>query len=407
VAPVFANAEAVLDGAKARTSPGHAAVKAGAPRGISASRAERRTKVYSNRFARISCASSSQRVALPGVRNIATDDVETIPPATTRTGRSGTMRAFWDRGRGDNYGVDTNETGTSSTSLLTRALPLARAKQTTHNDGAGVSLPWLVGARIGRCPLIACPCSPEDIPPLVFSRSARCDSSWRGASATSPLGRTVAPRSLPDYGQSYSFWRSLDHGQTRNNSWNGWSNARNRRRCTIAGRFLHGARRSANFYKKTWLRNILMLLSRPPLPLRLLSLLPPFFPSLSSATSLTLLFFLPPLAFPLLSPTFLPRLYYLPSSFFSHSPSRPGNELFCLPPQPRPFPTPLPLSSFPPSRLSSLPLVVSSSPLPPHLQEPRPIFSDGPGRASGFGVMAASSSDTATNTFPPFEVKPC
>jgi hypothetical protein len=131
--------------------------------------AERNTRVYSNRFA-AHIVKQHQYNALCGIRgwkNQLRLMVDSSYPPTTRDLPPWGLRAeFWVEGAGDQYGTDTNETGTYlylATDQV-RFYPQGAPEVYAHASGGGY------GRYQGPVPE---PIPLEEIPPLVFSEIMR------------------------------------------------------------------------------------------------------------------------------------------------------------------------------------------------------------------------------------------
>jgi hypothetical protein len=159
--------------------------------------AERRTNTYSNRFAAhlLKQHQFNALAALRGWKNKLRLLVDAeFPPATRLLPAWGLRAEFWIEGAGDDYGTDTNETGTflRVTTDQVRFYPLAAAQRTAHAGGGGYHAGYRQQA--GQ------PVPLEEIPALVFSEIMRDvdlfvgvasvgnDASW---SDGGPEGRTA------------------------------------------------------------------------------------------------------------------------------------------------------------------------------------------------------------------------
>lgn len=133
--------------------------------------AEERTRTYSNRFA-AHILKQHQFHALCAARGwknklrLMVDD--TYPPASRLLPQWGLRAEFWIEGAGDQYGTDTNETGTYlylATDQV-RFYRIGDAQLTAHAGGGGYGAGW-------QRPVVAEPVPLADIPPLVFSEIMR------------------------------------------------------------------------------------------------------------------------------------------------------------------------------------------------------------------------------------------
>lgn len=133
--------------------------------------AEEQTRTYSNRFA-AHILKQHQFNALAAARGwknklrLMVDD--TYPPATCLLPQWNLRAEFWIEGAGDQYGRDTNETGTYLY-LATDQVRFYRiddAQLTAHAGGGGYGAGW-------QRPVAAEPLALAEIPPLVFSEIMR------------------------------------------------------------------------------------------------------------------------------------------------------------------------------------------------------------------------------------------
>lgn len=132
--------------------------------------AERNTRVYSNRFA-AHILRQHQFNALCAVRRwknrlrLMVDDE--YPPATRALPQWGLRAEFWIEGIGEEYGIDTNETGVflRVASDQVRFYRTDAAQMTAHAGGGGY------GHRYAEVEDQALPL--EEVPPLVFSEIMR------------------------------------------------------------------------------------------------------------------------------------------------------------------------------------------------------------------------------------------
>jgi Domain of unknown function (DUF4132) len=178
--------------------------------------AERRTNTYSNRFAAhvIKQHQFAQLAAFRGWKNklrLMVDD--SYPPATLELPQWGLRAEYWIEGIGDNYGVDTNDTGTYLR-LVTdqvRFYAIAAAENYAHAGGGGYGTSH-------RFPIAADPIPLEDVPAIVLSEAMRDVDLFVGVSSVGndptwndggPGGRFRA------YWESYSFGELTETAQTR------------------------------------------------------------------------------------------------------------------------------------------------------------------------------------------------
>ncbi len=178
--------------------------------------AERRTNTYSNRFAAhvIKQHQFAQLAAFRGWKNrlrLMVDD--SYPPATLELPQWGLRAEYWIEGIGDNYGVDTNDTGTYLR-LVTdqvRFYAIAAAENYAHAGGGGYGTSH-------RFPIAADPIPLEDVPPIVLSEAMRDVDLFVGVASVGndptwndggPDGRFRA------YWESYSFGELTETAQTR------------------------------------------------------------------------------------------------------------------------------------------------------------------------------------------------
>lgn len=167
--------------------------------------AERNTRSYSNRFAghvlkqhqfNALCAARSWKNKL----RLMVDDE--YPPASKLLPQWGLRAEYWIEGAGDEYGRDTNETGTFLylTTDQVRFYPVEAVQRTAHASGGGYH-PGYQQNDSEPMPL-------EQIPPLVLSEILRDVDLFVGVSSVGndpnwadggPTGRYA------DYWQSYSF----------------------------------------------------------------------------------------------------------------------------------------------------------------------------------------------------------
>lgn len=179
--------------------------------------AERATRVYSNRFAAhiLRQHQFNALCAARGWKNqlrLMVDD--TYPPATRVLPQWGLRAEFWVEGAGDNYGTDTNETGTYlyiATDQV-RFYPLEAATNYAHAGGGGYGAHrWGAGAPVDPLPL-------EQIPPLVLSEILRDVDLFVGVASVGndPNWADGGPEGrYQNYWHSYSFGDLSATAQTR------------------------------------------------------------------------------------------------------------------------------------------------------------------------------------------------
>lgn len=177
--------------------------------------AERNTGVYSNRYAAhiLRQHQFNALCAARGWKNTLRLMVDDEFPPASRTLPKWNLRAeFWVEGAGDEYGTDTNETGTYlylATDQV-RFYPIESAQRSAHASGGGYHT-WGEEGADDPIPL-------SEIPPLVFSEIMRDVDLFVGVASVGndpnwadggPQGRYV------DYWQSYSFGDLSATAQTR------------------------------------------------------------------------------------------------------------------------------------------------------------------------------------------------
>jgi hypothetical protein len=202
--------------------------------------AERVTRTYSNRFA-AHILKQHQFNALCAVRGwknklrLMVDD--TYPPATRLLPEWSLRAEFWIEGAGDEYGTDTNETGTYH-HLTTDQVRFYRADAATnfaHAGGGGYATP---GAdRQGNHPIAL-----EEIPPLVLSEVLRDVDLFVGVTSVGndPTWGDGGPDGrYRDYWNRYSFGELGESAETRKAVLEDLiPRLKIRDRCRIDGRFL-------------------------------------------------------------------------------------------------------------------------------------------------------------------------
>jgi Domain of unknown function (DUF4132) len=178
--------------------------------------AERRTRTYSNRFAAhvIKQHQFAQLAAFRGWKNrlrLMVDD--SYPPATLELPQWGLRAEYWIEGIGDNYGVDTNDTGTYLR-LVTdqvRFYAIAAAENHAHASGGGYGTSY-------RFPIAADPIPLEDVPAIVLSEAMRDVDLFVGVASVGndPTWNDGGPQGrFRDYWQLYSFGELTETAQTR------------------------------------------------------------------------------------------------------------------------------------------------------------------------------------------------
>ena len=179
--------------------------------------AERHTGVYSNRYAahilrqhqfNSLCAARSWKNSLRLMV-----DAE-FPPATKVLPQWGLRAEYWVEGIGDQYGTDTNETGTYLylTTDQVRFYRMDAVENRAHAGGGGYAAQrWHGRGNAEPLPL-------EDIPPLVFSEIMRDVDMFVGVASVGndpnwlDGGAEVRYR---DYWHSYSFGELTESSKTR------------------------------------------------------------------------------------------------------------------------------------------------------------------------------------------------
>jgi hypothetical protein len=172
--------------------------------------AERQTRVYSNRYAGhvVKQHQFNSLCAVRGWKNVLKLLVDQeFPPASLSLPKWNFRVEFWTDGAGDEYGIDTNETGTfyRLTTDQVRFLPIAAARTMGHAGDRGQQR-------------TADPISLEEIPPLVFSEVMRDIDLFVGVSSVGndPTWSDGGPNGrYREYWQSYSFGELSATAQTR------------------------------------------------------------------------------------------------------------------------------------------------------------------------------------------------
>jgi Domain of unknown function (DUF4132) len=169
--------------------------------------AEENTGTYSNRFA-AHVIKQHQFNALCGQRGwknalrLMVDD--SFPPATLRLPQWGLRAEFWVEGIGDNYGTDTNETGTFlylATDQV-RFYPLESTENQAHAAGGNYAQ-YNMDSAEAAIPL-------EDIPALVFTEVMRDVDLFVGVASVGndPNWSDGGPQ-----GRHYDYWQSYSFGE--------------------------------------------------------------------------------------------------------------------------------------------------------------------------------------------------
>lgn len=179
--------------------------------------AERNTDVYSNRYAAhiLRQHQFNSLCAARGWKNALRLMVDAdYPPATKVLSHWGLRAEYWIEGIGDQYGTDTNETGTFLylTTDQVRFYRLDAAENRAHAGGGGyLAQRWHGRGNAEPLPL-------EEIPPLVFSEIMRDVDMFVGVASVGndpnwlDGGAEVRYR---DYWHSYSFGELTESSKTR------------------------------------------------------------------------------------------------------------------------------------------------------------------------------------------------
>ncbi|MFF9114445.1 DUF4132 domain-containing protein [Streptomyces massasporeus] len=204
--------------------------------------AERATGSYSNRFA-AHVLRQHQFHSLAAIRGwhnklrLCVDD--SAPPATRELPQWGLRAEYWIEGDGEEYGVDTTESG-SYLRLRTdqvRFYPIDAPQNSAHCSGGAYAM-WL---RDGQDPVDPIPLA--DIPPLVLSEVLRDVDLFVGVAS---VGNDPTWQDGGPGGRFREYWTSYGFGELN-------ASAETRRtlldrliprlaiadRCTLEGRFLH------------------------------------------------------------------------------------------------------------------------------------------------------------------------
>ncbi len=221
--------------------------------------AERATGTYSNRFAAhiLKQHQFNALCAARGWKNqlrLMVDDSN--PPAFKTWPQHGIRAEFWIEGSGEEYGHDTNETGTYLR-LVTdqvRFYPLDAPQNFAHSCGGGY------GANHRNPPAPALPM--EDIPPLVFSETMRDVDLFVGVSS---IGNDESWRDGGPNGHFAVYWQSFGFGPLEESAKTRADvlsrllpSLKIRDRARIEGRFLHVEGKIRNYKIHLGSGNILM-----------------------------------------------------------------------------------------------------------------------------------------------------
>ena len=179
--------------------------------------AELTTRVYSNRYAAhiLRQHQFNSLCAAKGWRNslrLMVDD--TYPPATKTLPQWGLRAEYWVEGIGDQYGTDTNETGTYLylTTDQVRFYRMDAVENRAHAGGGGYS------ARRWNGTGHAEPLQLQEIPPLVFSEIMRDVDMFVGVASVGndPTWMDGGGEArYQDYWHSYSFGDLTESSKTR------------------------------------------------------------------------------------------------------------------------------------------------------------------------------------------------
>jgi len=179
--------------------------------------AELNTRLYSNRYAAhiLRQHQFNSLCAAKGWKNslrLMVDD--TYPPATKILRQWGLRAEYWIEGIGDQYGTDTNETGTYLylTTDQVRFYRIDAMENRAHAGGGGYSARrWLGIGNAEPLPL-------EEIPPLVFSEIMRDVDMFVGVASVGndPTWMDGGGEArYQDYWHSYSFGELTESSKTR------------------------------------------------------------------------------------------------------------------------------------------------------------------------------------------------
>lgn len=205
--------------------------------------AERATHTYSNRFAAhvVRQHQFHSLAAVRGWRNrlrLCVDD--SAPPATRELPQWGLRAEYWVQGDGEEYGVDTTESGTflRLRTDQVRFYPIDAPENSAHCYGGEAYSMWL---RDGQDPVDPVPL--DEIPPIVLSEVLRDVDLFVGVAS---VGNDPTWQDGGPGGRFREYWTSYGFGELN-------QSAETRRallerlvprlaiadRCTIEGRFLH------------------------------------------------------------------------------------------------------------------------------------------------------------------------
>jgi hypothetical protein len=179
--------------------------------------AERSTGVYSNRYAAhiLRQHQFNSLCATKGWKNslrLMVDD--TYPPATKLLPSWGLRAEYWVEGIGDQYGTDTNETGTFLylTTDQVRFYRMEAVENRAHAGGGGYSAQRWNGMGSAE------PLALEEIPPLVFSEIMRDVDMFVGVASVGndPTWMDGGGEArYQDYWHSFSFGELTESSRTR------------------------------------------------------------------------------------------------------------------------------------------------------------------------------------------------
>jgi Domain of unknown function (DUF4132) len=183
--------------------------------------AERATRVYSNRFAGHILRQHQFNALAVGrgwqnrLRLLVDDE---YPPASLDLPHWGLRAEYWIEGAGDNYGIDTNETGTYLylTTDQARFYRTGAQENSAHAGGGGYRR-WHVDDT-GDGPNDNAPIPLEQIPPIVFSEVLRDVDLFVGVASVGndPTWQDGGPAGRhQEYWQSYSFGELSATAETR------------------------------------------------------------------------------------------------------------------------------------------------------------------------------------------------
>ncbi|MCI0608030.1 MAG: DUF4132 domain-containing protein [Anaerolineae bacterium] len=179
--------------------------------------AERNTRVYSNRYAAhiLRQHQFNSLCAAKGWKNALRLLVDAeFPPARKTLPQWGLRAEYWIEGIGDNYGGDTNETGTFLylTTDQVRFYRIDANENQAHGYGGGYAARRWGGQGIAE------PLPLEEIPPLVFSEIMRDVDMFVGVASigNDPNWLDGGPEvRYRDYWHSYSFGELTESSKTR------------------------------------------------------------------------------------------------------------------------------------------------------------------------------------------------